>query len=282
MSFSSSQDRDPVVVHDPPSLPHALARVHSAPSLKHAASMIAAAGFPVFHLIPRGKIPTGGSHGHLDANADPNLPDWPRPDCNVGLRTGAESGVVVLDTDPRHGGDEHLHDLEHEHGEVLPRTLSVKTPGGGAHYYFAHPDVEVPCDRDLAGHRGVDIKADGGYVVVPPSRTDLGVYALDELAPLAPMPGWLVELTTVVDDERGPVDPDEVVTAFVAGIRSGRDPALTQLTGMLLRHFVPVDVTRLIVHAVNRTYCKPPKPTEVVEKIVDSIAGREGQRRGWW
>ena len=57
MSFSSSQDRDPVVVHDPPSLPHALARVHSAPSLKHAASMIAAAGFPVFHLIPRGKIP---------------------------------------------------------------------------------------------------------------------------------------------------------------------------------------------------------------------------------
>ena len=158
----------------------------------------------------------------------------------------------MLDTDPRHGGDEHLHDLEHEHGEVLPRTLSVKTPGGGAHYYFAHPDVEVPCDRDLAGHRGVDIKADGGYVVVPPSRTDLGVYALDELAPLAPMPGWLVELTTVVDDERGPVDPDEVVTAFVAGIRSGRDPALTQLTGMLLRHFVPVDVTRLIVHAVNQ------------------------------
>ena len=249
---------------------------------KDAARLLARYGFPVFPLRSRGKKPLPGSHGFDDATIDESLPGWSNPRYNVGVATGEVSGLVVLDMDPDEGGDDSLHELERQHGE-LARTLSVKTPRGGQHFYFDHPEgVEVRCHAPIAGHAGLDLRANGGYVVVPPSTTGQGAYTVDELAPLAPMPGWLLELTAEPDRGTEPVDPDQVVARFVAGLRTARDPALTQLTGMLLRRFVPIDITRLIVHAVNRTYCQPPKPAEVVEKIVDSIAAREGRARGWW
>ena len=58
--------------------------------------------------------------------------EWFRraPDRNVGIVTGALSGLVVLDIDPRHGGDESLRKLEREHGS-LPETLESITGGDG-------------------------------------------------------------------------------------------------------------------------------------------------------
>src|SRR2546428_410395 len=54
------------------------------------------------------------------------------PDANVGVLAGAESGLLVLDVDLRHGGDESLAELEREHGP-LPDTVQAHTGGGGRH-----------------------------------------------------------------------------------------------------------------------------------------------------
>src|SRR5215211_444197 len=56
------------------------------------------------------------------------------PTANVGIATGG--GLAVLDVDPRNGGDESLDAFEREHGE-LPETRTVRTGGGGWHYYFS-------------------------------------------------------------------------------------------------------------------------------------------------
>jgi hypothetical protein len=117
-------------------------------------------------------LPGGVPHGVAGATTDPERIRswWSRwPHANVGIRTGRESGLVVLDVDPRNGGEDGLADLEARHGGT-PETPTVETGGGGTHTYLRHPGAaEIPCCRDFGGFLGVDLKADGGYVVAPPS-----------------------------------------------------------------------------------------------------------------
>ena len=80
----------------------------------------------------------------------------------LALRTGAVSGLVVIDIDPRHGGR-----LD---PDLMTRTACVASGGAdhGWHLLYTHPGGYVP-SRELPGHPGVDVKGDGGYVVLPPS-----------------------------------------------------------------------------------------------------------------
>jgi len=119
---------------------------------------------------------------------------------NVGIETGAVSGIVVLDVDPRHSGDETLAQLEANYGE-LPPTWRFLTGGGGEHIIFRHPGGRVKSLPGALGS-GLDVKADCGLIVAPPSRHLSGRrYAIsvdhhpDDL-PLADMPGWLHERLT--------------------------------------------------------------------------------------
>ena len=110
------------------------------------------------------------------ASVDPaTIEAWWRrwTSANVAIRTGAVSGLMVLDVDPDHGGDETLEALLHDHGPLPPGAL-VRTGSGGRHLYFAHPGGVI---RNDAGRRlgpGLDIRGDGGYVIAPPSRHTSG------------------------------------------------------------------------------------------------------------
>ncbi len=121
---------------------------------------------------------------------------WTRwPDGNVGLLTGMASGLIVLDVDPRNGGDESLRGLVALHGD-LPSTPLVITGGGGHHYYFAHPGAPTESWQPAAG---LDLQADGGHCVAAPPSLHLsgGRYAWAEgldpgVVELAPLPSWLI------------------------------------------------------------------------------------------
>ncbi len=112
----------------------------------------------------------------------PRLTDWPNrascdpktirewfdtwPDSNVGIVTGAVSGIVVLDVDGT-DGEESIKSLN------LPPTVGVKTRRG-RHLYFRHPGNPV---KNFVGKSpGLDLRGDGGYVVAPPSRHAEGEY----------------------------------------------------------------------------------------------------------
>ncbi|MFT4083198.1 MAG: bifunctional DNA primase/polymerase [Nocardioides sp.] len=135
--------------------------------------MIAAAGVPVFPCVPGGKQPAT-EHGFHDATTDPQraVAWWRRwPEANIGVPTGAASGLVVVDVDV-HGPVNGYAAFERAEyaGRIVGWQVMVDTPSGGMHaYYPATPDVTQPCWQ--AARAGVDFRGDGGYVVVPPSRT---------------------------------------------------------------------------------------------------------------
>jgi hypothetical protein len=104
--------------------------------------------------------------GYKDASADPNqIASWwvKWPGANIGVVTGAVSGIVVLDIDGAEG-HETLQKLIVENGP-LPRTPVVQT-ARGFHLYFKLPQgIAIPCSTG----NGLDIRGDKGYVVAPPS-----------------------------------------------------------------------------------------------------------------
>jgi hypothetical protein len=142
-----------------------------------------------------GKHPTT-PHGFNDASSDPEriaelFACWPGD--NVGHKTGRASGTVIIDVDPRNGGMETLRRLQAEHGHLPPTRLHA-TGGGGFHYALRYPEgvVEVP---SRAIGPGVEVKADGAGVVLPPSKHASGKrYEVLIDAPLAPLPSWVVEI----------------------------------------------------------------------------------------
>jgi hypothetical protein len=151
-----------------------------APTLA-AALALAAEGYPVF-LLGRTKRPVAncpacrtadpghepGTCGHLTchgfyaATRDPDrITTMHRavPGGMLAVRTGRAFEIAVVDIDPRNGGRV-LPDL-------MPPTRAVRTGSGGWHLYYRHPGGRLAAK--LHGHPGIDLKADGGYVVAPPS-----------------------------------------------------------------------------------------------------------------
>jgi hypothetical protein len=131
---------------------------------------LAAAGFAVFPLRPASKLPAT-THGFQDASRDPVMVramfSAVGDRANVGVATG-ESGLVVVDLDGE-AGVESWRRLQDEHARV--ETLTSKTPRGWHLWFKAPADVEVRNSASRVG-RNIDVRAQGGYVVAPPSRVD--------------------------------------------------------------------------------------------------------------
>ena len=148
-----------------------------------------------------GKHPTT-RHGLKDASKDDTLLEkwWKRrPDANIGVKTGSDSGIVVVDVDPRHGGDETLDELLREHGK-LPPTVEALTGGGGRHLIFAHPGGAIPNRSNM--RPGIDVRGDDGYIVAPPSNHATGApyrwregHGPQHMKPAA-MPPWLLAMVS--------------------------------------------------------------------------------------
>jgi hypothetical protein len=115
-------------------------------------------------------------NGHLSATTETGIVKlwWGLrvPEANLGVRT---EKLVVIDVDPRHGGDESFAALEREH--EIPPTWRTLTGGGGEHILFACPDgieianvVAKQMSEPPLGP-GIDVRARGGYIVAPPRGT---------------------------------------------------------------------------------------------------------------
>jgi hypothetical protein len=157
----------------------------------------AAADRPVFPTRLKKQPKT--ARGFRDATTDPEqIRRWFGNGSTslLAIPTGSPTGLIVLDIDGDDGW-ESLRRLEACY-EPLPRTASVKTRSGGGHLYFKHPGGEVRCSAGQIAV-GLDVRADGGYVIVPPSP---GWEIYEEAAP-AELPRWLLEILTRRDVSHG-------------------------------------------------------------------------------
>lgn len=194
-------------------IPEGELRIDALDPLLNAALEYARRGWPVFPC--EGKKPLT-AHGFQDASANAlRIRYWWRrwPRANIGIPTGAKT-FTVLDVDGRNGGDDTLYELVAAHGE-LPNTPHVITGSGGSHYWFKHPAVSIASRAGALGP-GLDVKADGGYVIVPPSiHPNTGteyawdVYAHIDDEELAEMPQWMIdalEASTAAEAATRPTD----------------------------------------------------------------------------
>src|SRR3990172_8545079 len=128
----------------------------------------AAKGWRVFPCQPHDKLPAIKWKEGCTIQPDMIRAWWKEnPEYNVGIVTGGRSGIIVLDVDPEHGGEESLLALVADLGQ-LSTTPESLTGGGGRHLLFAHPGVEITNSAGRLGP-GLDIRGDGGYIVAPPS-----------------------------------------------------------------------------------------------------------------
>jgi hypothetical protein len=223
-------------------------------------------------------------HGLKDATADPETierwwKEW--PNANVGGATGKRTGRIVLDVDPRHDGEESLDALEAEN-EKLPRTAVSLTGGGGLHLVFRYPArARIRSSSGKLGP-GLDVKSDGGYVVLPPSRHVSGeeyrwnpeCHPVD--TPLADMPERLI---TLLQD-----DPDRDHQPLLAGgerIPQGqRNMTLVKLAGAMRRVGAVEDAIEVALLKENEARCDPALDPMEVQQIARSIAQRYAPSEG--
>ena len=141
------------------------------------AQLYASKGMAVYPVQPRGKaalLPGGFNNATLDPDEIENIWDHD-PDANIGIATGSISHLfaldVDLDKDKGKDGFRSIREWEQEHG-TFPTTVMDITGRGGSHLLFAYDGKDIPSTVDL--YNGVDIRGEGGGIVVPPSEHENG------------------------------------------------------------------------------------------------------------
>jgi putative DNA primase/helicase len=238
-------------------------------------------GWPVFPCHPTGHQPLVNKGFYAaTTNVDTIRGWWSRwPDAAIALRTGEQAGAFVVDIDPRHGGDILLEELEAEHGR-LPHTVECQTGGGGRHIYLKWPDQQVKCSTGQI-KSGIDIKGDGGYVILPPSDHKSGnTYNwLFEHEPgecaVADAPGWLLER---IDAGTGAESKHLRAASVTEGdvIPEGhRNNTLLRLGGYLRHVGMDAAEIKAALLARNEFRCRPPLDVKEVERIAESVSRYE-------
>ena len=240
--------------------------------LARAARWYAAHGYAVFQLTPGEKIPLKGSAAFKDATTDKDkITQWGQanPDANIGMATGAQTGIWVLDIDAHQGGENTLEALEAKHGK-LPDTVQTLTPHGW-HLWFTWPRNGTVYNSAGKVGAGIDVRGAGGYVVVPPSRLRANgrVYEFEGSSELtkvkiAEAPKWLIKL--VCEEKHKPPNTDGEV------IRRGtRNDTLTKMAGAMRRQGMTPTEIEAALKNVNNSRCTPPLTDKEVTRIAHSI-----------
>jgi hypothetical protein len=186
------------------------------------------------------------------------------PNANIGIVTGRISNLVVIDVDDRNGGAETLEGLETTH-KMLPPTLTAAT-GNGLHYYFRAPQTELRSSSGTLGD-GIDLRADGGCVVAPPSLHSNGkLYEfVDPSQPIAELPTWMVRLASSKRDDPAPEDESTIHAG-------SRNDHLVRIGGRLRYEGQSGEQILAKLLVANTARCYPPLAENEVASIADSMA----------
>jgi hypothetical protein len=223
------------------------------------------------------------ANGFKDATLDPAMIRhyWRKwPDANIGIPTGEASRWLVIDIDPRHGGDASLTALIEQHGDEWLQTMQARTGGGGHHLIFSFPQGSNI--RNSAGKLGVgiDVRGEGGYIVVAPSLHASGrrYEWLNDLKP-ARLPEWLLKRLT--EEKQASQDSFTQKTqpranggaSIGAVIPEGeRNVSLFKIASSLRGKGAEYDEIESELLRINTERCSPPLPDDEVRKIAGSAA----------
>jgi len=242
----------------------------------HAAIRYAELGYEVLPVVAGAKNPLT-EHGVRDATFDTKTIEswWTRwPNANIGI---SAAGLVIIDIDSK--GDVRWPEDEERACELVEsaRAISV-TPSGGRHFFFRRPDgVSWRCSvRKLAAN--VDVRTDGGYVVVPPSKLLAGAYVwLKELDTakefLSTPPKWLCDLLDEREREYTSKVNKSTQLDETRVIEEGtRNDVLFRIGAKLRSIGFDFEEIHSALSVVNRRRCRPQLDDVEVWRIAESAS----------
>lgn len=208
---------------------------------------------------------------------------WARhPMANIGVATGAQSGFVVLDVDPKGGGWDSLHGLMKRHGPIGETYVSV-TGSGGRHILFRHPGK--PVRNSVGCMPGIDIRGDGGLIVAPPSMHSSGCrygwhsQGHPARARLLAMPGWMEKSLRSNGEKKkvgakkngGWPKPGKVfdLSAVPRFSEGERNDEMCRIVGRLIWESRDLDEVMSLAHKINESRCNPSLPEREVTRLVE-------------
>lgn|GEM_PF-3157893 len=224
--------------------------------LGQAALYYAGMGLHVIPVTENSKLPPKIKEWQHEATIDVSIisqwwSKWPK--ANIGIATGENSEIFVLDVDGhQHGtneekgidGHESLRELLDDHGGAIPDTVEAITPSGGRHIIFKYPaGVTIANSSNNLGD-GLDVKSTNGYIVAAPSVVPLGEYVWDcslhpEDIPVVECPAWLLSAITT----EKPINTNNRPHSFERRPTDG--PALYMLTNCQFMQHVQLNVKTL-------------------------------------
>jgi hypothetical protein len=239
-------------------------------------------GYPVFPCAPGGKAPLT-PHGFHDATTDVvRIEEWwaRHREANVAIPT---AGLLVVDVD----GPDNAWPGDPDKVLDLARGAVSITPRGGTHYIFRQPG-----DRAWGNTVGkiapkVDTRANGGYILLPPSVVDGKRYCWSKSselmtpAELPEPPGWLTALLDELGGNGAPPGAhrarqgDDLAPDGNVIPAGQRNATLARLGGVMRRVGMSRDEILVALLRANEDRCRPPLSLREVENVAASIARYE-------
>lgn len=257
--------------------------------MKEQALAYAQAGFPVFP-VHTPELPYLGAEEYVCSCGNPNCSNvgkHPRttqgfkaattdlaqvdkwwstwPEANIGMPTGTPSGLIVIDADTD-AATKFILD------QAIPDMLDASS-GRGVHFYFLRPDnIRI---TNSAGKLapGLDVRGEGGYVVLPSSLHRSGSryqWGADSILTGVPpeLPEGLAERIAAPSTSTPSGAPAEIISGE-------RNERLISLAGAMRRWgFEQAEIAAALQEA-NRNRCNPPLPESEVAAIARSAARYE-------
>jgi len=228
-------------------------------------------GFNIVQIPHKQKGPVmGWEHFQYDRVTEEVAKKWWTldPKANIGLVTGEISGTVVVDIDSKEGYENVIKVIG---ADNIKNTLIAKTGGGGYHLFYKHPNDGKKIANSVGIFHGVDIRADGGIIVLPPSIHHTGnVYMWLNNNEIQPLPK---DLEDILSKPRGKgLTKEDWETSIGKG---SRNQEMTRRVGKLFQLGMKLDEIIVITESWNEMHCNPPLPAKEIKAMIDSIYKRE-------
>ena len=202
------------------------------------------------------------------------------PRYNIGMACGQVSGgIIAIDLDCHSDDANGLHflrDWEVEHGK-LPETWTQITGSGGKQlFYRVGQDVRNSANGEI----GVDVRGNGGYVVLPPSLHPCGECYEWSISPddmdVADADDKVYDFIRAVSKTKKRGDGwNAEKTGIPSEIKENRNETLFSLGRSFLSRGTGHDEVATLIRSLNATICRPPLPADEVEKLIGSINSKE-------
>lgn len=223
-------------------------------------------GWPVFPCA--GKKPLTPK-GFKDAvTSEKQISAWwsKYPDANIGVATGEISGITVIDIDIKNNVNG-FHTLKTQGLDPIDWTGPAQITGSGGRQYFFKYKKNIRTTTGGNFFPGVDVRNDGGYIIVPPSIHPSGnpYEWITDQGPDAELPEAPVEFEQMFRKREDFAIPEKTPAG-------SRNDTLASLAGTLRRTGASQDLILITLQEANKKICEPPLPDSEVAKIAGSIS----------